>query len=366
MSLTTIFSLRPSVRVVQALSAVVLSGLIGFTSSVFAADDATQAKVPADMKPYKLLIRNTDVSFEMVPIPGGEFVMGSPDKEASRGEGEGPLHKVKVEPFWMGKYEVTWDEFELWSLLMEARLRKYKNAEISSLEKAADAITKPTPPYTDMSFGMGKDERQPAISMTQYAAKKYCEWLNAKTGYYHRLPTEAEWEYACRAGSTTAYSFGDDLAKLDEYAWHKGNSEGKYHSTGKKKPNAWGLYDMHGNAAEWVQDKFDPEFYRKFPTDKVASFPLNIGDVEYPRTARGGAWDFTPEKLRSAARLGSHPDWKEQDPNLPKSAWYMTDAQFVGFRLIRPFRVPSAEERKNLHLDAVLPTDAKERITIEE
>jgi formylglycine-generating enzyme required for sulfatase activity len=366
MNLTMTFSLRPSVRVVQALLAVVLGGLIGLMPSVFAADDATQAKTPTDMKPYKIQIRNTDVSFEMVPIPGGEFVMGSPDNEANRGEGEEPQHKVKVEPFWMGKYEVMWDEFELWSLLMEVRLRKYKNAETSPLEKAADAITKPTPPYTDMSFGMGKDERQPAISMTQHAAKKYCEWLNAKTGYYHRLPTEAEWEYACRAGSTTAYSFGDDPAKLDDYAWHKGNSAGKYHSTGKKKPNAWGLYDMHGNAAEWVQDKFDLEFYKKFPADKVAGFPLNIGDVEYPRTARGGAWEFTPEKLRSAARIGSNPDWKEQDPNLPKSAWYMTDAMFIGFRVIRPFRVPSAEERKNLHLDAVLPTDASERVTNEE
>src|SRR6186997_3110720 len=135
MNLTTIFSLRPSVRVVQALSVVVLNGLIGLTPSVFAADDATQAKTPADMKPYKMPIRNTDVSFEMVPIPGGEFVMGSPDKEAGRGEGEGPQHKVKVEPFWMGKYEVTWDEFELWSLLMEARLRKFKSAETSPLEK---------------------------------------------------------------------------------------------------------------------------------------------------------------------------------------------------------------------------------------
>ena len=366
MKLTTTFSLRPSRRVVQALSAVVLSGLIGVTSPVFASDDASQAKSPADMKPYKVLIRNTDVSFEMVPIPGGEFLMGSPDKEASRGEGEGPQHKIKVDPFWMGKYEVTWDEFELWSLLMEVRLRKFKNAETTKLEKAADAITKPTSPYTDMSFGMGKDERQPAICMTQHAAKKYCEWLTAKTGDYHRLPTEAEWEYACRAGSTTAYSFGDDPAMLDDYAWHEGNSEGKYKSVGKKKPNAWGLYDMHGNAAEWVQDKFDPEFYKKFPADKVAGFPLNIGDVEYPRTARGGAWNFSAEKLRSATRLASQPDWKEQDPNLPKSAWYMTDALFVGFRIIRPFRVPTAEERKNLHLDAVLPTDATERITIEE
>ncbi len=340
--------------------------VIGFLATATAADPATEAQSPAAMKPYKVTIRNTDVSYEMVPIPGGEFVMGSPEKEAHRKDDEGPQHKVRVEPFWMGKYEVTWDEFELWSLMIESKLRKYKNAETSQFEKAADAITKPTPPYTDMSFGMGKDERQPAICMTQHAAKKYCEWLSAKTGHYYRLPTEAEWEYACRAGSTTAYSFGDDPSKLDEYAWHDGNSEGKYHSIGKKKPNAWGLYDMHGNAAEWVQDKYEPDFYKKFPADKAANFPLNIGDVEYPRVARGGSWKFESDKLRSAARLPSNPDWKEQDPNLPKSAWYMTDALFVGFRIIRPFRVPSAEERKNLRLDAKLPSDASERITIEE
>ncbi|MCX7410519.1 MAG: formylglycine-generating enzyme family protein [Planctomycetota bacterium] len=369
----TTSSLRVSHRVVQGLAfATGLCAIAAFSgaASSFAADapaaDTTAAKTPAEMKPYKQDIRNTDVSYEMVPIPGGEFVMGSPAKETNRGEGEGPQHKVKIEPFWMGKYEVTWEEFELWSLRMERSLRNYKKAATLDLEKAADAITKPTNPYTDMSFGMGKDERQPAICMTQHAAKMYCQWLSAKTGHYYRLPTEAEWEYACRAGTTTAYHFGDDVAKLDDYAWHEANSDGKYKPIGKKKPNPWGLYDMHGNAAEWVQDKFDPEFYAKFPADKSAVFPLNIGDVEYPRTARGGAWNFTPEKLRSAARLASEPAWKEQDPNLPKSAWYMTDALFVGFRIIRPFRVPTAEERKNLHLDAVLPTDAKERITIED
>ena len=360
-------SLRESVRDFQESSLAICVLLIGIlTSTSSPANDQQEAQTPDAMKPYKMQIRNTDVTFEMVPIPGGEFIMGSPDRDNAKQHGEQPQHKVKIEPFWMGKYEVTWDEFELWSLLMESRLRKYKKAASSPLEKAADAITKPTPPYTDMSFGMGKDERQPAISLTQHAAKKYCEWLNAKTGYYHRLPTEAEWEYACRAGTSTAYSFGDDLRDLDQYAWHAGNSGGKYHSTGQKKPNPWGLYDMHGNAAEWVQDKFDPEFYNKFSSDSVATFPLNIADVEYPRATRGGAWNFPADQLRSAARQGSHPDWKEQDPNLPKSAWYMTDAQFIGLRIIRPFRVPNVEERQNLHLDAVLPTDAFERITLEE
>ncbi|MBM4075880.1 MAG: formylglycine-generating enzyme family protein, partial [Planctomycetes bacterium] len=200
----------------QIVVSVLLASVFIFAAghNARAEEDSAVAKTPEDMKPYKVTIRNTDVSYEMVPIPGGEFTMGSPDGEAGREPGEGPQHPVKIEPFWMGKYEVTWDEFELWSLLMEKRLRKFKNSPVTDFEKAADAITKPTPPYTDMSFGMGKDDRQPAISMTQHAAKKYCEWLNAKTGHYYRLPTEAEWEYACRAGSKTAYSFGDDPSQL--------------------------------------------------------------------------------------------------------------------------------------------------------
>jgi formylglycine-generating enzyme required for sulfatase activity len=221
-----------------------------------------------------------------------------------------------------------------------------------------------------MSFNMGKDGGYPAICMTQHAAKKYCEWLSAKTGQYHRLPTEAEWEYACRAGTTTAYSFGDDAARIDDYAWHAGNSpvegKNKYHPVGKKKPNPWGLHDMHGNVAEWVQDKYEADFYKKFPADKAAVFPIALADTEYPRVARGGSWMFDVDKARSAARLSSNPDWKEQDPQLPKSAWYMTDALFVGFRVIRPFKTPTADERKNLRLDAVLPSDASERVTLDE
>lgn len=337
---------------------------------VHAADKAADAKTEAEMKPYTQTLANTDVTFDMVPIPGGEFLMGSPSNEKGRADDEGPQHKVKIEPFWMGKREVTWDEFELWSLLLDRQRRKYQNIKPTILDKKADAVTMPTKPYTDMSFGMGKDGGYPAICMTQHAAKKYCEWLSAKTGHYYRLPTEAEWEYACRAGTKTAYSFGDDPAKLGEYAWFEGNSavdgENKYHQVGKKKPNPWGLYDMHGNVAEWTQDKYEPEFYKKYPADKAAASPVALAETEYPRVARGGSWKVDASQARSAARLASDPEWKQQDPQLPKSAWYMTDALFVGFRVIRPLRVPSEDERKNLRLDAVLPSDAKERVTIEE
>jgi formylglycine-generating enzyme required for sulfatase activity len=194
-----------------------------------------------------------------------------------------------------------------------------------------------------MSFGMGRGE-MPAICMTQHAARKFCEWLTARTGEYHRLPTEAEWEYACRAGTTTAYSFGDDPAQLGEYAWYDANSDGTYHEVGQKLPNPWGLKDMHGNVAEWVLDQYVPEIYAS-RTDGVAVEPLAIPTTLYPRVVRGGGWDDPASMCRSAVREGSSDDWKIQDPQLPKSIWYHTDALGVGFRVVRPLRRPTAEER---------------------
>jgi formylglycine-generating enzyme required for sulfatase activity len=179
--------------------------------------------------------------------------------------------------------------------------------------------------------------------MTQFAAKMYCKWLSAKTGRYYRLPTEAEWEYACRAGTTTAYWFGDDPAKLDDYAWFSDNSDEKYHKVGLKKPNPWGLYDMHGNVCQWCLDQYDADEYKKL-AGKLAVNPVVPVTKAYPQVARGGAWTDEAPMLRSAARRASSPEWKSADPQSPKSIWYFTDANFVGFRVVRPLRVPSAEE----------------------
>ena len=180
--------------------------------------------------------------------------------------------------------------------------------------------------------------------MTQHAARLYCRWLSAKTGRYYRLPTEAEWEYACRAGTTTAYSFGDDPQQLEEYAWYYENSDEAYHEVGLKKPNPWGLYDMHGNVAEWVLDQHTADFYGS-QADQVANNPLAIPTELYPRVVRGGSWDDPAEMLRSAARNGSSEEWKEQDPQIPQSIWFHTDALGVGFRIVRPLLEPTAEQR---------------------
>ena len=186
---------------------------------------------------------------------------------------------------------------------------------------------------------MGKG-KYPAICMTQHAARKYCEWLSAKTGHYYRLPTEAEWEYACRAGSKTAYHFGDDPSKLGDYAWFTDNSNEQYQPVGRKKPNAWGLHDMHGNVSEWVLDQYQETY-----DAKATKNPLVVPNKLYPRVVRGGGWDDTAHWLRSARRIASSEDWKEQDPQIPQSIWYHTDALSVGFRVVRPLRVPSAKER---------------------
>jgi formylglycine-generating enzyme required for sulfatase activity len=180
--------------------------------------------------------------------------------------------------------------------------------------------------------------------MTQLAAVKFCEWLSAMTGHFYRLPTEAEWEYACRAGTDTAYSFGDDPSQLSDYAWYKENSQDKYQKVGTKKANPWGLYDMHGNVAEWTLDQYVPTVYRNRTQGETN--PLTVGEKVYPKAVRGGSWMDSPNRLRSAARRPSSKKWKKRDPQIPKSKWWHTDAPFVGFRIVRPLETPSKEEQK--------------------
>jgi formylglycine-generating enzyme required for sulfatase activity len=295
----------------------------------------------AEMKPYTNSIPGTRVSYVMLPIPGGEFLMGSPEDEPGHKPDEAPQHPVRVTPFWMGQCEVTWNEFELFMYKDEEKKMRQLHPTDEAGDKLADAVTHPSKPYTDMTFGMGRDN-YPAIAMTQHAANKYCQWLSAKTGHFYRLPTEAEWEFACRAGTTTPWFFGDDESQLDQYAWYENNSDFKYQKVGRKKPNPWGLHDIYGNVVEWVLDQYDPDFFRLNAARGVVVNPLNKATKPYPHVVRGGSWDDPLAACRSAARRGSTPAWKLQDPQLPKSTWYFTDADFVGFRLVRPLETPDA------------------------
>ena len=289
------------------------------------------------LKGYQETVKKTGKEFAMVPIPGGEFLMGSPETEKDRKPDEGPQVKVKIEPFWMGATEVTWDLYMPFMVTPDARWKDGSKKTLNPKDEPVDAISSPTAPYTDMTFGMGQDG-YPAISMTEHAAQ---------TGHFYRLPTEAEWEYAARAGTTTAWSFGDDASKIGDYAWYFENSDGKTQQVAQKKPNPWGLHDIHGNAAEWTLDQYDPTYYGAMAAlvqTGAAPLPWNKPVTLYPRSVRGGTWDDDPKDLRSAARRGSKDTWKVMDPQLPKSIWYHTSAQFLGMRLVRPLRVPSVEE----------------------
>jgi formylglycine-generating enzyme required for sulfatase activity len=232
-------------------------------------------------------IPNSTVSFKMMPIPGNST----------------------LDSFWMEEHEVTYEEYIIFQ------------DESQDPVPVPDGITRPSPPYIDFTLGMGKSGGFPANSMSQYAALMYCKWLYRKTGVFYRLPTEAEWEYACRAGSTTAYPFGDDAASLNKYGWYKGNSDNKYHTVKQLQPNAWGLYDLLGNVAEWTLDSYTP-------------------GAKYPIVLKGGSFRDDATSLRSTARLASDKKWNARDPQIPRSKWWNTDAPFIGFRVVRPFKQP--------------------------
>lgn len=268
----------------------------------------------------------------MVPIQAGSFLMGSADSEKGRETDEGPQRKVTIAAFWMGAYELSRDEFDVF----------YKD-ENTSDNSTVDAITKPTPQYIDLTWGMGKEGGYPVNSMSQYAALMYCRWLYNKTGDFYRLPTEAEWEYACRAGSTTRFYYGDDEKQLGKYAWYKDNSEEKYQKAGMKLPNAWGLYDMLGNVSEWTLDHYDEK--RMAGMGALSDNPfVEPQKAHYPKVIRGGGYTEEANDLRTANRSKSDPLMNRRDPQIPKSKWWLTDAPSVGFRIVRPLVQPSAEE----------------------
>ena len=285
-------------------------------------------------------IPGSTVSFKMVPVPPGTFMMGSPASELQRKSDEGPQVSVKLDGFFISETEVTWDLYELFTDKEKRAALVYTSEEVKN---NADAIIKPSTPYLDPSYGMGK-YGFPATSMTQYAALSFCKWLSELTGEFYRLPTEAEWEYACKAGTNTAYSFGDDPSLLDQYAWSFNNSEDKYHPVKSKKPNPWGLYDMHGNVMEWTLDQYQADFYNTLGAS--ATIPWRRPDKLLPRTARGGSWDENPPVLRSSARTSSNPSWQRRDPQIPKSFWWCSDAPFIGIRLVKPVNQPSREDQE--------------------
>jgi formylglycine-generating enzyme required for sulfatase activity len=281
-------------------------------------------------KAYTMTVPNTTATFDMAPIPAGTFDMGSADAAAPADQK--PVHKVTLDAFWMMTTEVNWDAYLMFMFADQANERDKPDALV-------DGLSRPTAPHLEMSFGRG-NAGFPAISMTAHAANKYAQWLSARTGEFYRVPTEAEWEYACRAGGQASVP----EAQLGDVAWYQANSptndfkDGSYHKLGTKKPNAWGLYDMLGNVMEWTADQYVPY------TAAAATNPWTKPTTSYPIAVRGGSWNDPANRVNCTIRYKSDAVWKERDPQLPTSVWYMTDAEWLGFRLVRPSKVPSAEE----------------------
>lgn len=300
------------------------------------------------MIPYTAKLPGTEIEFEMVPIPGGTFTMGTPESEADREADEGPQLHVELAPYWICKHELKWEEYkyfmEMYYIFKDFESEGKRT--VNSVQDV-DAVTAPTPLYdTTFTFVLGEEPRQPAVTMSHYAARQYTKWLSLQTNCIYRLPTEAEWEYACRAGTTTAYSFGDDPSQLEEYAWFYDNADDAYHDVGTKKPNPWGLYDMHGNVAELCLDQYAEDSFRQLKEKgKLSSSNCFLPTTKmFPHVVKGGGHFDDPPALRSGARSGTE-DWREEDPNIPKSPWWFTDepALAVGMRLVRQLDRPDAE-----------------------
>jgi len=319
------------------------------------AGDGLAVKVPGGwMVPYDETIPGTEVTFRMVPVPGGTFRMGSPEVEPDRSSDEGPQFNVTIEPFWMGRCEVTWGEYKAYMAACDL-FKALESADVRKVtpENEADAVTAPSNLYDPTTtFTNGEDPLLPAVTMTQFAARQYTKWLSGLTARFYRLPTEAEWEYACRAGTTTPWNTGADTAALEAAAWFADTSDETTHPVGEKEPNAFGLHDMHGNVAEWVLDELVPGGYARqtalpqpVPAAEAIVWPEHLS----PRVVRGGAYYDEAAQCRAAARRGSEDlPWKDVDPNLPKSPWWYTEepALGVGMRVVRPLVPPDLATRR--------------------
>ena len=270
-------------------------------------------------------IPGTEVAFQLALIPQGVLVWE---------EQEGTTAELPLDAFWIGVHEVTHDEFILFQ-------HRENDSDASLREEgvfSADAVSRPTPPYLDYTYGMGSTGGFPAVSMTQQAALRYCRWLYQKTGQFYRLPTEAEWTYACLAGQ----GWQPDEDKLNEYAWHYDNSYEKYHKTGEKAPNPWGLYDLLGNVAEWTLDYYQKDYLEALGGQRHN--PWMEPTRRHSRTVKGGSYDSEPRECNCLNRQKSQARWQARDPQIPKSIWWNTDSPFVGFRIVRPVQQPRPEE----------------------
>ena len=289
-------------------------------------------------------IPGTSVSFDMVAIPEGTFNMGSPDGEPLRKPDEGPVHRVKLSKFWIGKVEVSWNEYLAFFQTTGSQGRTEGQA---IKNKNVDAITGPTPPWGAPDQGWGKGLR-PAITMSWKSANTYCQWLSKVTGKKYRLPTEAEWEYACRGNTTTPYFFGGDPKKytskgifkklfgrdtttIGSYIVYVENSSSKTKEPVSVKENPFGLKNMAGNVAEFCSDYYSPDAYQSNSESINPKGPKSGQE----HVIRGGSFKSDAKDVRSAARdFTKTKAWLVTDPQMPKSGWWYSDCIDIGFRVV--------------------------------
>ena len=303
---------------------------------------------PARVEKFKNFnekIPGTNVSFDMVAIPGGKFKMGSPDNEPLRKNDEGPLRKVTLSKFWIARTEVTWNEYMAFFRATGSQGRTEGQAVTN---KNVDAISGATPPWGAPDQGWGKGSR-PAITMSWHAANVYCQWLSKVTGKKYRLPTEAEWEYACRAGSETPYFFagnpknftsagflkkifGPDTAGIASRVVYKVNSTSRTKEPESVRANPFGLKNMAGNVSEFCLDFYSADTYRADSTEAVNPRGPSTGQEH---VIRGGSFKSDARDVRSASRdFTKTKDWLVTDPQMPKSIWWYSDCIDVGFRVV--------------------------------
>ena len=310
----------------------------------------TEAAVVDKHEDYTETIPNTSIAFNMKAIPGGSFIIGSPKDEQMNKPDEQPQKEVNISPFFMAEIEVTWDEYLAFYSATAAEGRS-TDTEGTRIESEVDAITGPTPPYgqPDQNWGLGN---RPAITMTHHAAETYCKWLSYVTGKTYRLPTEAEWEYAARGGTVTPYFFdgnprdfsdkgffgklfGKSNDLINEYIIYAGNSQAKTETPDMVEPNPYGLKNMLGNAAEYCSDWYAEDAYEKL-ADGVTDPKGPESGEEY--VIRGGSFRSHVGDVRSASRdYTKTEDWLRTDPQMPKSKWWLSDCNFISFRVVCEF-----------------------------
>jgi len=260
----------------------------GVTSILMLPSPAPVRAAPgAKLAPFTQTLPGSVVKIDMIPIPGGTVKIGG--------------KMVTVKPFWMAKTETPWEAYDVF-LKSGPPSPAYDQTDFPE-----DAIARPSHSYILPDLGWGHDG-YPVINASHIAVTMFCRWAAKSMEKKYRLPTEAEWEFACRAGVAGPWKI--DKATLDKSAWYAPNSDGVTHPVGKKAPNKYGLYDMLGNAGEWAND--------------MAGKPVLCGG-----THRDAAIGVFP-----GMRRRWKPSWQETDPQFPKSRWWLADGRFVGFRMV--------------------------------